>query len=225
MPEPTAEESAAQEAIEAEQAAAEAASAAEGGDEGDAEAAAAAEAALGDKGKQALDAMKLKWHNERARAKAAEDKLAAASKPKADDANDLETLRQQARDEARLEGLKDRVLDKIEAKAASRFKDTEDALLRLGKNVDDYISDGKIDLEAIEDALTDLLEKRPDFGVTQGEPKRFKGTADGGPKANAGNPQLSQADVKRLSAEGKHAEIEAARMAGRLNKILGIPTT
>lgn len=179
---------------------------------------------LGDAGKKALDAMKAKWRSERDARKAAEDKLAAASKPKPPEgeAVDVEELRKQIQAEAKAEVLRDRALDKIEAKAAGRFRDPEDALLRLGRNVDDFIDGGSIDLDAIEDALVDLLEKRPDFGVTQGEPKRFKGTGDGGPKGTAGKPQLTKADIERLAKEGKHAEIEAARVEGRLNSALGI---
>jgi hypothetical protein len=191
--------------------------------EGEPEQADEAPAELGDAGKKALDAMKAKWRAERDARKAAEDKLAAAARPKPDsEPPDLEALREQLRSEARAESLRDRVLDKIEARAAGKFKDPEDALLRLGKNVDDYIDDGKIDLDAIDEALEELLRKRPDFGVTQGEPKRFKGSGDGGPKGNAGKPQLTEADVKRLSKEGKHAEIEQARIEGRLNTLLGI---
>jgi hypothetical protein len=218
QPNGTPEEIAAAEAAEAERIAAEEAAANAEGDEGE-----LAEGDLGDAGKKALDAMKAKWRTERDRARAAEDKLAAASHPKPeDDKPDLDALRKQARDEAKAEVLKERALDKIEAKAAGRFKDPEDALLRLGRNVDDFIDDGKIDLDAIEDALADLLTKRPDFGVTQGEPKRFKGGADAGAKGTASKSQLSEADVKRLSKEGKHAEIEQARIEGRLNNLLGI---
>jgi hypothetical protein len=179
---------------------------------------------LGDAGKKALDAMKAKWRAERDARKVAEDKLAAAAKPEPAEGGqvDVEELRKQIQADARAEVLRDRALDKIEAKAAGRFKDPEDALLRLGRNVDDFIDGNTIDLDAIEDALVELLEKRPDFGVTQGDTKRFKGTGDGGPKGAAGKPQLTRADVERLAKEGKHAEIEQARAEGRLNKALGI---
>lgn len=135
---------------------------------------------------------------------------------------DLDALRQQVRDESRAETLRDKALDKIEAKAARLFKDPEDALLRLGKNVDEYIVDGKVDIEAITDALDDLLKKRPDFGVAQGDPKRFQGTADAGPKASAGKPQMTKDEMQKLYREGKTEEIEAARKAGQLNNLLGI---
>jgi hypothetical protein len=192
--------------------------------EGEGESATDAKNALGDAGKKALDAMKEKWRTERDARKAAEDKLAAASKPKPAEGEplDVDALRKQIRDESRAEVLRERTLDKIEAKAAGRFRDPEDALLRLGRNVDEFIDGDKIDLAAIEDALVELLDKRPDFGVTQGEPKRFKGTADGGAKGTAGKPQLTEADVKKLSAAGKHDEINKAREAGQLDKLLGI---
>lgn len=212
-PNGTAEEIAAAEAAaEAERvAAAEAAAAEAEGGEG--------EENLGDAGKKALDAMKAKWRTERDRAKAAEDKLAAATRPKPDDDEQLnvDELRKQIRDEAKAEVLKDRALDKIEAKAAGRFKDPEDALLRLGRNVDDFIDGGKIDLDAIEDALADLLEKRPDFGVTQGEPKRFKGAADGGARGSAGKPQVTEADLKTMTPD----QIVTAQKEGRLKDLLG----
>lgn len=182
--------------------------------------------ALGDAGKKAIDAMKEKWRAERDARKAAEDKLAAATKPKPAEGEplDVDALRKQIRDESRAEVLRERALDKIEAKAAGRFKDPEDALLRLGRNVDEFIDGDKIDLAAIEDALAELLTKRPDFGVTQSEPKRFKGTADGGAKGTAGKPQLTQADVERMSAAKDYAGIAKARSEGRLNTLLGIDT-
>ena len=178
---------------------------------------------LGDAGKKALDAMKAKWRAERDRAKAAEDKLAAATKPPADDDKpDLDAIRKQAREEVQAESLRERALDKLEAKAARLFQNPEDARAFLASKVDDFLDDGKIDVEAIGDALKDLLTDRPYLGVTQGDAKRFQGTGDGGPKGSAGKPQLTKADVEKLAAQGKHTEIEAARVDGRLNTLLGI---
>lgn len=182
--------------------------------------------ALGDAGKKALDAMKASLKTEKAARKAAEDKLAAATKPKADSDKgpDLDALREQIRTETRTETLRDRVLDKIEAKAAGKFRDPEDALLRLGRNLDEFIDGGKIDVEAITEALDELLTKRPDFAVAQrdGKAPKFTGTADGGAKGSAGKPQLTDAQVKQMYKEGKTEEIETARKAGQLNTLLGI---
>ena len=177
--------------------------------------------ALGDAGKKALDAMKAKWRSERDRAKALEAQIADAAKP-ADDKPDLDALRTQARAEVLAESMRERALDKLEAKAARLFQNPEDARAFLADKVDDFIDGTSVDTDAITDALKELLDKRPYLGVTQGEPKRFQGTADGGAKGTAGKPQLTEADVKRLSKEGRHAEIEAARIDGRLNTLLGI---
>jgi hypothetical protein len=188
----------------------------------------AAADALGDPGKQALDRMKERVKKATARATAAEKALADSKKPaEGDDKPDLDAIREQARTEARTEQMRDRVMDKIEAKAGGKFGiDTEDvaALLMRRHELDDFLDDGKIDVEAITEALNDLLEKQPRLaaGVTQGDEKKFKGGGDGGARGKASKSQLTEADVKKLAADGKHAEIEQARVDGRLNELLGI---
>lgn len=139
-----------------------------------------------------------------------------------DDAPDVDRIRQEARQEAATELLRDRVLDKIEAKAARMFKDPDDAaalLLRAG-DLNDFLDDGKLDVEAIEDGLTALLEKKPYLGVdAQGDDKRrFKGGGDGGTRNGGdGRPkQLTRDDLKRMSPQ----EIEKARVDGRLADLL-----
>ncbi|QIJ62224.1 hypothetical protein [Streptomyces sp. JB150] len=37
------------------------------------------------------------------------------------------------------------------------------------------------------------------------------------------NDQLTEADLKRLAAQGKHHEIVQAQQEGRLNAVLGLP--
>lgn len=61
-------------------------------------------------------------------------------------------------------------------------------------------------------ALASLLRATKPAQVDQG----VKGTG------TSGVAQLSEADVKKLASEGKHAEIEKARVAGQLNDLLGI---
>lgn len=161
----------------------------------------------------------------KARLRELETELATAKAPKPaeDEKPDVEQIREQIRKETRAEAVRESALDKLEAKAARKFQNPEDARAFLASHVDDYIAaDGKVDVQAINDALDDLLTERPYLGVTQGDTKRFQGTGDGGPKGTAGKPQLTEADVKRLSKEGKHAEIELARTEGRLNTLLGI---
>ncbi|MGS2645841.1 hypothetical protein [Streptosporangium sp. G12] len=115
-----------------------------------------------------------------------------ASVPDAEAAEpvDVEELRREAREQVETE-LKaaqaaERVLDKIELKATRTFIDPADAVSRLmrEKNTDDFLDEtGKPDVEAIQDALEDLLQRAPHLAATaQGGSKRFSGSGDGGAK-------------------------------------------
>lgn len=110
---------------------------------------------------------------------------------------DVEKIRaealEQAKKEAQQEALKERVLDKIEAKAAKEFADPADAVAMLmrGHTADDFIDDNKVDAEAIQDALKELLEKKPYLAAAaQGGKQRFQGSAEGGAKPH--RPQRPQ---------------------------------
>lgn len=179
--------------------------------------------ALGDAGKKALDAMKTKWRAERDKAKAAETELAKLRtdrpKPAEGEAVDPEKVREQARAEVRAETLRERALDKVEAKAAKLFADPEDAVALLGRRVDDFIDDGKVDVEAIAEALDDLLKKKPHLAAAQsGNGRRFAGSADGGTRNGSSRPaQVTEQDLKRMTAQ----EIVKARQDGRLETLMG----
>lgn len=139
------------------------------------------------------------------------------------DKPDPDKIREQAKQEARSEIQRERVMDKIEAKAGARFAlDAEDvaALLMRRHNIEDFLDGDKVDAEAIQDALDELLDKQPGLAAQGG--RKFTGSADGGTRKESRPAQLTEADVKRLSAEGKHQEIEKARREGRLNDLLGI---
>jgi hypothetical protein len=74
------------------------------------------------------------------------------------------------------------------------------------------------DTAAITDAIKAAVGANPRLGAAPGDPKvpapnPAQGTSAGGPGA-AG--QLTEADVKRLYAEGKHDEIVKAKAEGRL---------
>ena len=122
-----------------------------------------------------------------------------------DGAPDVEELRKQARAEVQLERQRERVLDKIEARAARGFADPDDAaaLLLRGADINDYLDDdGKVDLEAIEEGLKALLDKKPYLAAQGG--KRFEGGADGGRRkdAPAKATSLQDAVAKRMTAGG-----------------------
>lgn len=184
---------------------------------------------LGDSGKKALDEMKSKWHSERDRRKALEaevDKL-KTPKPAEGEQPTIEQLREQARSEAQAETLRERALDKIEAKAARLVKDPTLAAAMLRDKVDEFVDGGKIDADAIAEALDALVKQYPYLGVTQGEPSvaqqpRFSGGSDAGPKGTPGKPQITKAQLAELYQQKKYGEIAQLRNEGRMNAILGI---
>lgn len=174
---------------------------------------------LGDAGKKALVAMKAQMRDERSKRRDLEAQLAAlkaqkpAGKPdpKPDEGKaeepDPEAIRREVEAEVRAEletaQRKERVLDKIEVKAAKSFADPADAplmLLQEHKHEDFLDDDGKPDLEAIQDALTALLDKKPYLAAAQGG-KRFQGSGDGGakPPKPARPKSLDEAVKVRLS--------------------------
>jgi hypothetical protein len=170
---------------------------------------------LGDAGKKALDAMKAKWQTERDKRKAADAEVAKLKAPKSEE-EDPRAIAEAARAEARAEVLRERALDKIETKAAKLFADPEDARALLAAQVEDFLDDGKVDIDAIEDALKDLLSKKPHLAAATA--KRFQGGADGGARNGTKVAQLTENDLKSMTPQ----QIEAARVAGRLNDLLGV---
>jgi hypothetical protein len=177
--------------------------------------------ALGDAGKKALDVMKAKWQKERDERKALAAQLADLQKSDKGDGKpdlDAQKLRDEAKAEARAEALRDRVLDKIEAKAAKLFADPEDAVALLGRRVDDFIDDGQLDVDAIGEALGELLKKKPHLAAAQSG-KRFNGSADGGARKGSGRPaQLTEQDLKRMTPQ----QIVDAQSKGQFDDLLGV---
>jgi hypothetical protein len=185
---------------------------------------------LGDKGKQALDRMKGKLNTTRADLRefkklglspAKLRELIDASKGdeggQGGDKVDVDKIREEARAEARAEGLKDRITDKIEVRAAKGFADAEDAvaILLRSHDIEDFLDGDTIDVEAIQEALDELLEKKPHLAAQGG--KRFTGKADGG-KRKADRPdQLTRSDLQRMSP----SEILKAKADGRLADLMG----
>jgi len=173
---------------------------------------------LGDKGKRALDAMKARLRAERDRRKAVEaENITLKAKPADGEVPDEQAIRTQARAEARAESLRERALDRLEARAARVLADPEDARAYLGGMVEDFIDGDAIDTEAITEALEDLLKRKPYLAATAAKPK-FEGTGDGGArKGSAGPTQLNETDLKSMSPE----QIVAAQNAGQLRDYLG----
>lgn len=178
---------------------------------------------LGPKGEKALQAEKQKRRD--AQKQLREWKALGMSpadiKKLLDDRNDgdqpdPDRIRSEAKAEAQAELMESRVLDKIEAKAGKLFADPDDAAALLMKDhgADEFLDDGKIDVEAIEEALDELLEKKPYLAAQGG--RRFQGSADGGTRKESRTKQLTRDDLKRMSPQ----EIEQARKDGKLDDLL-----
>lgn len=135
---------------------------------------------LGDKGKQALDRMKERLRAERTKRLAAEQAL--ADKDGTDQAKRLER--------SALAKANERILRaEVKAAAAGKLHHPEDSLRFLDLSAFDVDDDGQVDADAIDDAINDLLAKRPDLA------------AQGGPRS----PQLdpAQGGTGRGPAKGR----------------------
>ncbi len=151
---------------------------------------------LGPAGEKALNAEKAKRREtarllRETRAELKQLKQAAEQQSSGDDdadedqTPDVDAIREEAKAAARAEVLAERVSDRIEVLAAKTFKNADDALAHLMRThePDDFLDDGKVDAEAIKEALEELLEAKPYLAVpAQSEAKRFKGSGDGGAK-------------------------------------------
>lgn len=145
---------------------------------------------LGPKGEKALHAEKQKRRDAQKQLrewkalglKPADIKKMLDGRKDDDGQPDADTIREQAKAEAQAELMQSRVLDKIEAKAARAFADPDDAaaLIMRDRDADEFLDDGKIDVEAIQEALDELLETKPYLAAQGG--RRFQGGGDGGPR-------------------------------------------
>lgn len=173
---------------------------------------------LGDPGKRALESMKAQVKKSRAALRPwsalarelgvktpADIKALVDGKAKdGKDAPDAEQIRREARAEVERETVRDRVLDKIEAKAR-KFADPADAaalLLREGE-VDDFLDGSRIDAAAIQDALDDLLERKPYLAAAGA------GDSNGGRKGPKKDPSQGNRGGRAIS--GRDAGLAEAQ--------------
>ncbi len=165
---------------------------------------------LGDKGKRALDAMKLKLKTERTRRREAEAKLKPA------DGADADQIQAQA-DAAATAKANGRILrSEIKAAATGKLINPKDALTFIDLDQFEVDEDGQVDEDEITDAIEDLLKERPYLAAATA--KRFQGTGDGGAARKAGRPkQLTKQDLKTMTPEA----IDQARIDGRLDDLMG----
>lgn len=178
------------------------------------------EDALGDKGKKALDAMKAERNNARKEAQDLRQELEALrAQVEGREAEHQAELERRATEQAALSKANERILKaEIRAAAAGKLADPQDALLHIDVSSFEVGDDGEVDARAITEAISDLISRKPYLAVQDG--KRFQGDADAGTRKEARPAQLSEQDVQRLYAEGKHEEIVRAKAEGRLQDYL-----
>ena len=179
---------------------------------------------LGDPGKKARDTMKGKLKAERERRRSLEAQLAERDKPADGDQPDPDALVRQAEATALARVNERLVKAEVRAAAAGKLADPADAHRFLDLSQFEVDADGNVDADEVAEAIDDLLTSKPYLAAQGGSTKpRFQGTADSGArKGNARPTQLTEADVKRLSAAGNHAEIVKAQNEGRLDDYLGL---
>lgn len=171
---------------------------------------------LGAAGQQAIDRMKVAVKEAKARARAAEEALKAATAPKPDDKDDAEAIRKAAREEAMAETLNERALDRVEIRAAMLHIDPDIARAMLLTRAAEFVDAGKIDTDAIDEALQDLLKRKPHLGARP--ESRFNGSADGGARKGSKPDQLTRDDLKKMSPD----QIVKAKTDGRLANLMGV---
>ena len=148
---------------------------------------------------------------------AAKAKAASELAAKPAEEQELEAARAEARAEATTKANERILRSELKAIATGKLADPTDAALYI--NLADFTVDdnGDVDSEALNAAITDLLERKPHLGA--GRPNRFDGGADQGAKGKGTKlGQLTVADIETMSPEA----VNKARREGRFNKVLGI---
>ena len=182
------------------------------------------ETALGDAGKKALDAMKAERNDARKQAREVREELErlrseAALKDKPAEEQALEAARAEARVEAAGKANERILRSELRASATGKLADPSDAALYIDLSQFDVGDDGEVDSDALNDAITDLLTRKPHLAA--GKPNRFDGDADQGARGKSDTiPQWTEADLDRASDD----ETVPAKAAGKLNRLLGIKT-
>lgn len=146
------------------------------------------EEALGDPGKKALDAMKQKLRDAEkaardAKAEAAQARREAELRDKPAEEQALEAARAEARAEAVAKANERILRSELKAAASGKLADPTDAALFLDLTQFDVSADGDVDSDALNDAIADLIQRKPHLAATS-QP-RFQGAGDGGAKAPA----------------------------------------
>lgn len=139
-----------------------------------------------------------------------------ADKDKPADEQAIEAARREAREEAQSKANERIVRSELKAAATGKVKNPALALKLIDTSEIDVSEDGDVDADAVNDAITTLLEEYPELAV---DAAKFQGSADQGAKGRQTAPtQLTREQLKDMSPD----QIMAARKDGRLDRVLGI---
>ncbi len=171
---------------------------------------------LGPPGEKALAAEKDKRRAESAKRRELEAELAALKAAASADTEkaDLEAIKAQAIREANAAAAQRILRSEIKAAAAGKLADPADAYKFLDLADFEVNENGDVDTAEIADAITGLLTSKPYLKAAQSGP----GSADGGVRKGSRPDQLTREQIKSMSSDA----IEAARLNGQLNDVLGI---
>ncbi|WP_158633185.1 hypothetical protein [Amycolatopsis sp. WAC 04182] len=173
---------------------------------------------LGDKGKKALDTMKAKLRDEKAKRRAVEaerDTLKSGSTKNGEP--DVDQIRREAETAAAAKANKRIVRSEIRAAATGKLADPKDALTFIDIDQFEVDENGEVDADEIADAIDDLIKNKPYLAAATA--KRFQGTGDGGAARKAGTKpkQVTEAELKTMTSD----QIVKAQNEGRLANLLG----
>lgn len=145
--------------------------------------------------------------------KALKAQLASKDKPAEDSA--IDEAKREAAAEVTQRAHEKILKSEIRAAATGRFADPKDALAFLDLTEFEVDENSDVDGDAIEEALSELLEKKPHLAAaTQ---KRFQGGGHQGARAKARPGQVSESELAHMTPN----EIVKAEKSGRLDSLLG----
>lgn len=174
---------------------------------------------LGEAGKKELAAERATARAAKKEARDAKAELAALkaqleAKDKPADEQELDRVRREAATEATTRANARILRSEIRAAAAGKLADPVDAIAFLDLTEFDVDENGDVDTSAIDDAISDLLTRKPHLAA--GKEKRF-GNVNQSAKAPAQPGQLSLAEYNALSRD----ERRKARETGRVKNLIG----
>lgn len=168
--------------------------------------------------KKALDAERTARKAAVAELKALKAELALKDKPAEEQA--LEAARAEARQEATDKANERIVRAEVKAAATGKVKNPALALKLIDVSEIEVDDDGEVDSDAVNQAITDLLEQYPELSA---DGSKFAGGADQGAKAKGSTVlQWTEQDLARADAAGDSDGIAKAKAEGKLDNLLGI---